>query len=354
MTHYRRLKEKAARARDRWKRFAASKKGRRVLKGLRIVLTLGIVAYLVFRLAGIGWEQVWTSLPRTPWFYVIFVGIYLTLPLFQAAIFGLIWKRPTWQLLGATLKKRVYDKDVMSYSGDVYLYFWARQHTGFSDRRLLHNIKDNAIVSSVTSTIVAFGLLGAFLLGGMIELPEAFARHSVAYTLGAVIIGGAIVGLGIRFRHVVLKLAGRLLLAVAGLHLLRLLIVQGLQILQWNVVIPEVALQVWFTFLAAQIIVSRIPLLPSRDLIFVGAGIELAAAVQVPAAAVAGMLLVHSVLDKTLNLLLFTAVSIMDRRKSSSIPSDLSRTSEKGATAPVESLQEGAASSSPAEAPSRR
>jgi len=85
--------------------------------------------------------------------------------------------------------------------------------------------------------------------------------------------------------------------------------VQGLQVIQWAVVEPSVPLQAWFTFLAVQIIANSIPFVPSRDLVGVGFAIEVAQATQVPEALIASLMLVHSVMDKTLNLGLFMGVS---------------------------------------------
>lgn len=308
-------KRRFARLRVHWNRFAQSRRGKWVLWMLRQGLTATVVGYLVYRMSMIGWTDIWQSMPRTPWFYVIFAGMYLTLPLFQSLIFGLIWGRSPVELLPPAIKKRIYNKDVLSYSGDVYLYFWARNRLAdWTDRELLHAIKDNAIVSSVASTLVAFGLLGGFFLSGTVALPDSIAQHELLYLTGAAILVGGVMAVGVKFRAAVFGLAGRLLAAIFGLHVLRLLVVMGLQILEWNVVIPSVALEIWFTFLSLQIITGRIPFLPSQDLIFMAAGIELAGAVQVSKAAIAGVLGVHSVLDKGLNLLLFSVVSVWDRK----------------------------------------
>ncbi len=308
------------RLRVRWRRFSTSRWGKRIQGAARQMLTVGIIGYLVYRMSLIGWGNIWDSLPRTPWFYVIFGAFYLCLPFFQALIFGTIWSQRLWKLFPASLKKRVYNKDVLSYSGDVYLYFWGRRNLDLPARKVLHHIKDNAIVSSVASTFVGFGLLALFLFSGYIALPDFIARHEVAYSIGAVAVavGGGIAA--INFRQTVFLLPSRLLLTIFGLHLVRLFVTQGLHVLEWNVVIPEVDLQVWCTFLAVQIITTRIPLLPSRDLIFLAAGIELAGIVQVPKAAIAGLLGVHSVLDKSLNLLLFAAVSLWDRESMDGMP----------------------------------
>lgn len=314
MALYPSIKRAAARLQMRWKAFASTRRGRRMLRGARYALTASVVGYLGYRLTSIGWIQILASLPRTPWFYVIFAAMYLTLPVFQSIIYGLIFDRSPVNLFPAALKKRVYNKDVMSYSGEVYLYFWIRKRVAWADSRIMHAIKDNAIVSSVASTIVAFGVLAIFLFSGLLVLPDAIARHEVTYLVGALLIGVILTVLGVKFRHYLLRLSARLLLALFGLHMLRLLVVQGLQVLEWAVVVPDVRLEIWFTFLAVQIMTSRIPFLPSRDLIFMAAGIELAGAVQVSKAAIAGVLGVHSVLDKVLNALLFAAVSAWDRR----------------------------------------
>jgi hypothetical protein len=310
------LKRLAARAKDvkaRWDRFSETVFGQRLIKGARYALTAAIGGYLIYQLSAIGWQEVWNALPRTPWFYVVFLGVYLTLPVFQALIYGLIFGLSPIQLFPAMLKKRVYNKDVMSYSGEMYLYVWIRQRTGEPGRRVMHAIKDNAIVSSVVSTLVAVVLLSVFFLAGLVRIPDVIAQYEVAYVVGGLLVGSVLLGLGIRFRRSILKLPGKILAVLFGLHALRLLVVQGLQVVEWEVVYPEIALEIWFTFLALQIITGRIPLLPSRDLIYVSLSVELAGAVQVSRAAIAGLMLVHSMLDKTLNVLLFLAVSAWDR-----------------------------------------
>jgi hypothetical protein len=304
-----------ARLRVHWNRFSQSKSGKWIIWGIRQALTISIGAYLIYQMVQIGWVEIWESMPRTPWFYIIFTGMYLTLPIFQAVIFGFIWWRSPLELLPATIKKRVYNKDVLSYSGDVYLYFWARERIkDWTDRDLVHAIKDNAIVSSVASTIVAFGLLAVFLFSGLVAIPESIARYDILYTTTAILVGAVLLGIGIKFRNSVFGLAGRVLGTLFALHIARLVVVMTLQVLEWSVVVTGVELEIWFTFLSLQIITSRIPFLPSRDLIFMAAGIELAGAVQVSKAAITGVLAVHSVLDKGVNFLMFGVVSIWDRQ----------------------------------------
>jgi hypothetical protein len=308
------LRMRVGRLRVYWRRFAASRLGKRVLWGARQALTLGIAAYLVYRMSLIGWGEIWQSLPRTPWFYVVFLVIYLSLPVFQALAFGLIWGRPPLGLLPPMLKKRVYDKDVLDRSGDVYVYFWGRANVDHTERELLHHVKDNAITSSVASTLVAVALLVVFLVLGYVPLPDAIARHGWAYGGAGIAALGLLLAAGVRFRRTVFLLPVRLLALLFGLHLARVFVQKLLLVVEWKVALPEIALSVWIVFLAVQIVTSRIPLVPGRDLIFMAAGIELAGSVDVSRAAIAGLLGVHSVLDKGLNLAVFAGVSAWERQ----------------------------------------
>jgi hypothetical protein len=341
------LRMRLARLRVHWRRFSSSRGGRRVLWGGRQVLTLGIAGYLVYRMSVIGWTDIWQSLPRTPWFYVVFLGIYLTIPVFNALAFGLIWGRGVLGLLPAMLKKRVYDKDVLDRSGDVYVYFWGRTHVDRTDRELLHHVKDNAIASAVASTLLAVLLLAGGLSLGYVPLPAAIADHGWAYGGAGVVVLLLLGAAGVRFRRTVFLLPARMLGLLFVVHLARVLVQKTLLLVEWSVALPTIGLEVWIVFLAVQIVTSRIPLLPSRDLIFMAAGIELAGAVAVPKAAIAGLLGVHSVLDKALNLAVFAGVTAWERRGVAGVADVLDTASVTAA----EPEQDGSVGETPAPTP---
>lgn len=54
--------------------------------------------------------------------------------------------------------------------------------------------------------------------------------------------------------------------------------------------------------------------MPSKDLVFMGAGIELSSIMEIPEAQIAGMLLVASVVDKVINASMFAFISYRDRK----------------------------------------
>jgi hypothetical protein len=334
---YDRLYEWATHLKGRFDAWAETPVGRWTLKLLRHGVTLAVLVYLVYQMTRIGWGRIWNALPTTPWFYVLFLALYFLLPVFQSIGYSLIWNRPFRWLFPALIKSGVYNKEVLNYSGVMYLFSWARARLNRTDGEIAHHIKDNAIVSSVASTTNAVVLLGVFLTSDLVRVPM-LADQTWIYMAAGVVGIVALIAVGIRFRRSVFQLSSRLILTLFALYFGRLLLLQGLQVTQWAVAIPEVAIQTWLAFLAVQIITKRIPLMPSQDLFFMAVGLEMAGAVQVPQAGLASVLAVHSVLDKGLGLVLFVVVSWYDRRslfaegRSDGSPADPSPKSEADLT----------------------
>lgn len=304
----------------RWNAFAQSTAGKRTLQGLRYALFAGIAAYLGLRLTDIGWQEILSELPTHPLFYGLFLALYFILPFTEALVYRLSWPLSLRASLPIFVKKRVYNKSVVEYSGEVFLYVWARSRVPMGERALFSLIKDNAILSSVASTSFAVVLLAAFVLLGDVQVLGLDPADGWLYLLGGV--GGlaALIGLALLFRRRLFRMGGRTMAAAFALYFGRLVLMNVLQVAQWSLVLPEVGLDTWFVFLAALTVISRVPFLPAKDLLFLSAGVELSALAALPAASVAGMLLVTSAVDKLLNLVMFVSVSAWDRRRGTAPP----------------------------------
>ena len=295
--------------------FARLFRNKKVARILSIMLTLLIVLYLFFKITQIGWSQVWQSLPVTPWFYVLLGFKYFTLPFFQVLIFKLVWKNSFRNLFPAMLNKLVLDKNVLDLSGDVYLYLWAKKNVVSSSKAIFHTLKDNLIISSAASTFEALILLLIFFCFGLIALPRDWLTSRWSFII--IVLVGALVllGLAFRLRKNIFFLNRKVLLGAFGLHLVRLLTVQSFQIAQWAFVLPGIPISKWINLLAAQIVISRIPFLPSRHLIFFGAGLEISESLSIPSAALAGILLAENVINQVLTLVLFLFASFTLNRR---------------------------------------
>jgi len=309
---------------DRFQKWGETPQGRRMWKLAGLVFTIGISLYLAYKLSLIGWAEVWRALPTTPLFYLLMLCIFFNLPLFQLLIYRVAWNKqfPPWRLFLALLNKRALDKDVVGYSGEVYLFAWAQKHLGLPRTELLHTQKDIIILSSAAFTVVSLGLLLLFFTMGWIKFPHDWETPGIlqltSITLLIVLVAG-----------IFFKLKGRLIFLPTSqaariffLHICRLLVVQILQMIQWATVLPAVDWGSWVTLLSAQIIVTCIPFLPNRDLIFLGTGLELSALLNVSAPDMAGMLLTASVMSKVLNLLFFNMAFFISHRHKKARPEE--------------------------------
>lgn len=302
---------------DDLRRWSQKKLVTRLLTVVRSLFLLAIASYLIGQLADIGWTEVWQARPRDWLFYALFVAMFLTVPASEAVIYGLLWNTSMWRQLPVFLRKRVYNNIVLDYSGEAYLCIWAKQNLGLSDREVLTTVKDNNVLSAIVGASVTVIVLAGFALTGQIVIADEYGENLALY--GAVAAFGAalLVPAAIAFRRHIISLSRREVLKVLLIHCLRFVAVQSFRVAQWAVVLPEVPLSAWLTFLAVNIVILRLPFVPAKGFIFIGLGISLSDAVGVPSAAFASLLLVNAALHYGFHLVAFVVTSfgrVTDRR----------------------------------------
>jgi len=268
----------------------------------------------VYQLSGIGWQEVWISRPRTPWFYIIWALLYSQLIFVELAIYGRLWHvrlRDLWPVL---FRKKVLNTDIVSYAGEAYFFLWAQKRVPHPTRQILGTIKDNAIASMLGSWSAALLLLGGFLYGGQITLLDIIGETTPFYIIGAVPLAAIGLSLLARFRRTIFTLPTRTVLGLIGIHLGRfMLIIYVLQIVQWWIVVPEASLKVWATMLVILTIVNRLPLVPAKDILGAAAVLGISSLLDASQPVIAALLMTQLALNKSANLFLFAGTSIGDR-----------------------------------------
>lgn len=269
-----------------------------------IVLTLAMVAGLARAIAGagegLGLEGVRRALPGNPLFYVTFVLVYLALPLGDFIIFRRLWHIPVDGLI-ALFKKRIANEIVIGYSGEAYFYAWARARAPMVAAPF-GAVKDVSILSAMAGNVVTLSLV-------LIALPFA---QTVLKPADFRVLGWSVVILVtislpfLIFARRVFTLRPDQLWWITGVHGVRLIVGGFLLALAWHFAIPDIAIGVWVMLSAARMLVSRLPLVPNKDLLFanfaitlIGTGSELSA---VLAATAALTLLVHAALIAVFSL----------------------------------------------------
>lgn len=290
--------------------FFSSAKGKAIMKWLQRILFVVITIWMASELTKIGWLNVWHALPVNWIFYLLFLFTYFQLAFFEVIIYRIIWLFDAVKSTPAFIIKRVYNKDVLGYSGELYFYLWAKQNLAVTDKEILLTIKDNNIISSIASTLVSIGLLSIFLFTGKVPVDKLISFDSLVYWILGIAAFALIAAVLYRFRNYVIHMPSKKAWSIFGIQIFRLLLVQGFTILMFYVVLPETPMYVWFTYLSVEIILSRIPFLPNKDFIFVTLSVGMAGALAVNETEIAGLMLARSALGKLLNFFFFALFSI--------------------------------------------
>jgi hypothetical protein len=282
---------------------------RRVLSALQKLIGVAALVFLGVKLYRIGWDALWAALPTHPSFYIAFAALYFVGPLADFAIYARLWGVGRG-ILRVLLRKRIYNEVIIDYSGEAYLYLWARRTVGGAvrgDRALLSAIKDVNLLSGAVSNAVTLLLVIAFALGGYGIALKGVDPDTVHAVMAAA-------GLALTVTFVVI-LFGRHLLGVTrddavtigAIHFARLALVLVLMTVQWASALPQVPLSQWFMFLAAQMLLTRLPFLPNRDVMLMWLGVTLAPSIAAPTAHVASMFVAAGALSLLTHAIVFGA-----------------------------------------------
>lgn len=225
-------------------------------------LSVGMVAAIVLQLGGATFEVLDTIGRLPPLVWPALVLLYLVQPLFDLAIFRRLWAMPLAGL-ETLLRKNVINEVVLGYSGEAYLYVWARRAASVVAAPFAA-IKDANIVSALLGNLLTL-VLAAVSATQLRDLD--FVRR-----MGPALWSGLIplaISLGVLFfgRRVFSLRRGQLVYVgvVCGL---RLAVWTVLNILIWRMALPEVPVGLWIVMLAIRCLISRIPLISNKDLVF--------------------------------------------------------------------------------------
>lgn len=285
----------------------------RALTWIRYGLFAAVVAYLIYRLTHVGWLDVAQSLPVSPWFYIFFALRFLALPVSEMAIYEIIWQQPMARHFFVFIRKRVYNFSVMGYSGEAFLTLWARRRLHLSDKKILVGVKDNSILSALTSnsaTVILLIFLAASggLKAGLDALPGAKWLFALAFLTAF-----TLVILVTTLREKLLSLPPGVMPRLLSVHAARQTLIIVLQASMYAAALPGGPLMAWITFIALQLVLSRIPFLPNQEIVFLTAALALAPIVGAPEASVAGMLVADTGLSQLCSALMFAATAPLAR-----------------------------------------
>ena len=96
--------------------------------------------------------------------------------------------------------------------------------------------------------------------------------RSVFLSLGVVLVTSCVI---LVLRRKLFSLDRRELMFITVMHIFRIILFITLSAVMWHLVLPEVALGLWLVLATLRMLVSRLPLLPNKDLVFAGIAVFL-------------------------------------------------------------------------------
>lgn len=233
------------------------------------LLSLAFVCTIVWKIRDFGFAQSLKTLPTGLTFWLAFAGYYLALPSSEWFIFRRLWKIPFAGFV-ALLRKMVSNEVLLGYSGEVYFYTWARARANLATAPF-GAIKDVSILSALAGNFITLlMMIAASPLVGTVA-PQF---HAKAVLLSA----GAMLGVSMLvlfFRSRVFSLQNVQLRGIFAIHIARLVVTTILSGVMWHVALPDVSLA-WLILLATlQLLVTRLPFVPNKELVFASLAIFL-------------------------------------------------------------------------------
>ncbi len=229
---------------------------------LGAVLTVAMVAGLVWELFDTGLAGLTQSVPTDPRFYLFFAMFFMALPVGDYLIFRRLWGIPIAGLAALT-KKRIANDLIVNYTGEAYFYSWARERAKFVTAPF-GAIKDVSILSAIAGNAVTLLMvLIALPLGRNLLTADQF--QTGLWSTAALI---ALSAPFLIFSRRVFSLPRRSLWEVFGMQSARVIASSTFTALAWAHALPDVSVAMWLFLAAGRLLVSRLPLLPNKELVF--------------------------------------------------------------------------------------
>jgi hypothetical protein len=202
--------------------------------------------------------------PGSPLFWAVFAATYCLTPAFDWIIFNRLWSVPPGGL-AALFRKRLSNELLLGYVGDVYFYAWARSHVKMAGSPF-GAVKDSAILSGVMGNIVTLAML-ALTFPLLSSLRLAIDGRTLGISLGVLVLT-SIVPMLLARRIFSLPPATRRF--VSAIHLARILTSLLMSAWLWHLMLPDVAMSWWIMLSTVRLVLSRLPFMPNKDVLFAG------------------------------------------------------------------------------------
>lgn len=275
--------------------------GRLAQNFVRWGIPLLLLALVGYGLTRIGWGRIFAARPASILFYFVLAVPFFVQPIGDLFVYRNLLGAGRLLPLSIFLRKRYMNTIMLDYSGEVYLFFWARKNLEVRDGFLLHAVKDSSVLSAAAGLVVLWLMFLVLLADHMIALPSLQLGKWPLILIGSV---PAVLGVALFVGNRKLTALTRGQIATTfSIHLTRCIVSLWLEYVIWWLSGALPTAGDCFKFVALRLLVTRLPLIPSKDLVFIGVAMAAAGTMAVSAPKVAAVLVLMAVIDKIEDLL---------------------------------------------------
>ena len=246
-------------------------KNRSRMAGLfSMLVSLAMLIAVVLQFRDLSFEAVADMSPTYPGFWALFALFYLIPPLSEWLVYRRLWDMPLVAGTGALVRKLVSNELLLGYLGEAQFYAWARARLKFVTAPF-GAIKDVTILSALVGNFATLAMLvwaWPLIASGQLGLEG----KTVFISLGVVLVTSFAILL---FRKKLFSLPKRDLWFISAVHFARIVAYVMLSAWMWHLVLPEVEMTLWVIMATLRMLVSRLPLLPNKDVVFAGIAVFL-------------------------------------------------------------------------------
>mgnify|MGYP001552317974 CR=1 FL=1 len=231
---------------------------------LSSLLSLLVIGAVIHEIRGVDVRAIFALIPAAPTFWLCFALSYLAQPITEWLIFRRLWGVGP-AAFAALVRKLVYNELLVGYLGEVYFYAWARRRLKL-EAAPFGAVKDVTILSAVAGNLVTFLMLVvAWPLASATQL--GLQSRPVVLSLSVVLVTSIAMVL---WRRQIFSLPRPDLRFIFSMHIARIAAVTALSALLWHLILPSIPLTWWLLLATIRLLISRLPFVPNKDVVFAG------------------------------------------------------------------------------------
>lgn len=245
-----------------------------LVRWLAPAISLAILIAVLFALRDLRWNDIRSVVPSSPGFWIVFGVYYITPVVLDWAIFRYLWGIPASGFM-ALLRKLVSNDLLFGYVGEVYFYSWARKKMKMVASPF-GAVKDVAILSALAGNVATLVMMAfAYPLVQQLQFHVISERLRVSETMlwVSVFMVVGIPTLAVLIGNRLFSLSKAQLTMVGALQMVRVVVTTGLAALAWSLALPQVAFSEWIILATIRLIISRLPFVTQKDIVFAGIAI---------------------------------------------------------------------------------